>query len=313
MKVWTDHTRFTAHRPVVTIGMFDGVHQGHRKLLGKTLEKAAELRGESVVITFSPHPRLVLSKEPAKLRFLTSLEEKQFLLEQMGIDHLVVIPFTPELAGLSSCDFMEDILVKSIGLEHLVIGFNHSFGRKGTSDFETISHCSVKHGFSLDREEAFLAGDRPVSSSRIRELLQEGEVKKAAGLLGYQYFLQGTIGEGKKIGRTIGFPTANIFPDYPHKMIPDCGVYAVQLCFDNQILPGMLNIGYRPTVNKGEDLLTIEAHIFDFQDNIYNKPVSLMFIERMREELKFGSVEELKAQLVKDRQQARMILENVHL
>ena len=247
--------------PVVTLGIFDGVHRGHMALLDCLVSRAREIGGESVVITFSPHPRLVLEQNNIDLSFLTTMEEKKDLLEKANIDHLIIIEFNIQFSKIPACDFIKDILVEKIGTKHLIIGYNHHFGRKGEGDFNTIKRCSEKLDFIVEQVQGYHTEEGAISSSSIREALLKGKLDEANKWLGYSYSVSGTVIEGRKIGRTIGFPTANIKPDSQYKLIPGNGVYAVEVQFDDKFYPGMLNIGSNPTVNDDIRFRSIEVHI----------------------------------------------------
>ena len=210
MKIWNDIRNFYAKNPVASIGIFDGVHPGHKYLLKELKEKAKELNGETVVITFWPHPRYVLGKDALKLRYLNTLEEKSILLEAEHIDHLVVLPFTKEFAQLTSCEFIKEYLIDALNIKHLIVGFNHKFGKDQQEDLSALQACSDSNEFSISKSEALEVDNEKISSSFIRELLLDGELDKANQFLNYNYFLLGTVVEGNKLGREIGFPTANI-------------------------------------------------------------------------------------------------------
>jgi riboflavin kinase/FMN adenylyltransferase len=214
--------------PVATLGIFDGVHRGHMALLDCLVKRAEEEGGESVVITFSPHPRIVLEQNNVNLTFLTTMDEKKVLLEKANIDHLVVIEFDVSFSKIPACDFIKAILVEKIGTKHLIIGYNHHFGRKGEGDFNTIKQCAEELKFRVEQVQGYHTEEGAISSSSIREALLKGEIDSANRWLGYFYSLSGTVIEGRKIGRTIGFPTANIKPDSQYKLIPANGVYAVE-------------------------------------------------------------------------------------
>jgi riboflavin kinase/FMN adenylyltransferase len=294
--------------PVVTLGIFDGVHLGHRSLLDYLVKRAHDEKGESVVITFYPHPRLVLSKNRTDFTFLTSLEEKITLLEKTGTDHLIVIPFSREFSNIEACKFIEDVLIKRIGIRHLIVGFNHHFGRKGEGNYNTIKQCAELFDFIVEQVPPVQAKGGIISSSLIREALLNGQLEEANTLLGYEYFMNGTIVEGKRLGRTIGFPTANIKPDYAHKLIPKDGVYAVEVHFDDMRHPGMLSIGYNPTVNMGSDPRTIEVNIFNFKGDIYGSHICTVFRYRIRDEIKFDNLAQLTAQLEIDKMKTLQLL-----
>lgn len=311
MKIWNDIKKFKALNPVATLGVFDGVHPGHKFLLGKLKEKAKEQGGESVVITLWPHPRYVLEKNHLELRYLSTIDEKTILIENEGIDHLVIIPFSMEFSQMESCEFIREFMIGKMKIKHLLVGYDHKFGKDRVGDIEILQKCSPDDDFSISRVEAYDFENTRISSSIIRELLLEGELDKANHYLNYNYFLLGTVVEGDKIGREIGFPTANIKLQDKNKLLPKIGVYAVYLSFEGNIYPGMLNIGFRPTVDSGNHQKSIEVHLFDFKKNIYRKRVALAFHKRMRDEQKFDTLEELKEQLEKDKAVARKLLKDL--
>lgn len=297
-------------RPVVTMGVFDGVHLGHRMLLSRVVSEAALNGSDSVAVTFDPHPRIVLSGDPARLRFLTDIDERIDLLRETGIGHLVIIPFTHELSRMTASEFVDNILCRHLGVSHLITGFNHHFGRRHEGDNETLLACSRSMDFRVTREEAFIIDGEPVSSSSIRRLIDEGDIKRAALLLGYDYFVRGTVVSGKRIGRHLGFPTANISPAFAYKLIPRSGVYAVEAEVEGDVRRhiAMLNIGLRPTVSDRALQTTIEAHIIDYDADLYGKAISIRFRERLRDEMKFESVDALVRQLAKDRERSLNLL-----
>jgi riboflavin kinase/FMN adenylyltransferase len=287
--------------PVVTMGIFDGVHRGHRTLLDFVITRASNAGSESAVITFSPHPRLVLDKNPAGLFFLTTIDEKIKLLEAAGIDHLVLIEFTKEFSNISACDFLKDILVGKIKTKHLIIGYDHHFGRRGEGDLNTILECAKNLDFSVERVQGFQTNEGIISSSAIREALLSGKLDDANNWLGYPYELTGSVIEGRKLGRTIGYPTANIKPDSEHKLIPCNGVYAVEVRVDGEKYPGMLSIGTNPTVNADPDSRSIEVHILNYENNIYGNKISVIFVKRLRCEKKFDNLKQLTEQMNNDK------------
>ncbi len=309
MKIHTNIVRLNINNTVVTIGIFDGVHQGHLSVLTHLTNRAQELNGESVVITFWPHPRLVLSDKKQNIRFLNSLEEKQFLLEKAGIDHLIIIPFTKQFSRLSAKKFIKRYLVKKIKTSHLIVGFNHHFGKKRKGDFSVLKRYADKYKFSIEKLDATLVEKEKVSSSIIRDSLEKGNLEIANKYLGYKYLLRGIIVKGKKIGRTIGFPTANIELEDRCKLIPKDGVYAVFVTFEGEIYKGMLNIGVRPTLKKIEEKKYIEVHILEFNKDIYNQKITVIFVSRIRDEQKFEGIEALKTQLEKDKKTIIKILD----
>jgi riboflavin kinase/FMN adenylyltransferase len=287
--------------PVATLGIFDGVHRGHRTLLDRVVQKAKEEKSESAVITFSPHPRLVLEQNNKNLSFLTTIEEKKILLAKAGVDHLIIIKFTPEFSNIPACDFIKDILVGKIGTKYLVIGHDHHFGRRGEGDFNTIKKCAKDLDFIVEQVEGYHTEDDTISSSLIRGALLNGDIEKANDWLGYPYSVSGKIIEGRKLGRKIGFPTANIKPLSDHKLIPANGVYAVEAQLDKKVMPGMLSIGSNPTVNADINFRSIEVNILNFDEDIYGRIITVIFRKKLRDEKKFGSLAELAEQMEQDK------------
>jgi riboflavin kinase/FMN adenylyltransferase len=287
--------------PVVTMGIFDGVHLGHRKLLDYLVKRAGNFKGESVVITFHPHPRLILDKNKEGLSFLTSMEEKIKLLREATIQHLVIIEFTPSFSRIRACDFVDKILVRKIGTKHLVIGYDHHFGYRGEGNITTIKECSASMGFGVEQVEGLRANEGSISSSIIRESLLKGDIETSAMLLGYNYSLRGKVIQGRKIGRELGFPTANIRPAYQYKLIPGDGVYAVEVLTDKIRKPGMLSIGRNPTVNEHIGERSIEVNILNFEGDIYGDDIEVIFRYRLRDEIKFDSIDGLKSQMELDK------------
>lgn len=288
--------------PVVTLGIFDGVHRGHRALLDCLVNRAKEAQGESVVITFFPHPRLVLEKSNINLSFLSTIEEKKVLLEKANIDHLIIIEFNIEFSRIQACDFIKDILVRKIGTKHLIIGYNHHFGKSADGDFNTIKQCSESLAFRVEQVQGFHTDEGVISSSSIRKALLKGNLDDANRWLGYSYSISGTIVEGRKIGRAIGFPTANIVPENEHKLVPGDGVYAVEVNLDEKTYPGMLSIGSNPTVNSDSTIRSIEVHILNFDKDIYGRNISVTFRKKLRDEKKFDNLEKLTQQMELDKQ-----------
>lgn len=288
---------------VVTSGTFDGVHVGHQKILSRIKDIAHKKEGgETVLITYWPHPRFVLHHDQ-NLQLLSSMEEKAFLLEKHEIDHLVIIPFTPQFADMSSDDFIENILVKQIGTKKLVIGYDHKFGKNRSGSFDELKKNGPKYGFEVEEIPEQDIDHVAVSSTKIREALVSGNVDKANLYLDRYYEVNGHVMDGDKIGRTIGFPTANISVDFEQKLIPADGIYAVKVDVMNATYNGMLNIGYRPTVEGRRKVM--EVHIFDFSENIYGAEIRVIFHKRIRDEIKFDGIDALKHQLEKDEQTVR--------
>ncbi len=308
MKVHSDPLHLNLKNPVITLGIFDGVHTGHQQIIRALITTARSINGESVVITFWPHPRTVLDQETANVRFLTTLEEKKYLLDQAGVGHLVIIPFTRSFANLDACEFIKDILVSRFGIHHLIMGYNHKFGRDRKGDCKAIRDCAQKFSFKTTRLEPYIENGVKVSSTVIRDALWSGRIRKANRHLGYTFFINGSITGGKRIGTKIGYPTANITPATSFKIVPSDGVYAVKLQIHGHNHDGMLNIGVRPTLNTDKPVKTIEVHIFDFSQNIYGQEIRLFFVDRIRNEEKFENVDALVQQLKKDEIAAKEIL-----
>lgn len=308
MKIYYDLKDLKAVRPVVTIGTFDGVHLGHRKILGRLTEIAAATGGESLLFTFYPHPRQVLSPDEHNLRLITTLEEKVELLGKAGIDHLVVYPFSREFAALTYREFVREILVEKIGTSCLVVGYDHKFGKNREGDYEYLKECARNYNFRIEKLDPLLINEAHVSSTRIRQALEAGDIAGANRYLGYSYELHGQVVEGKKVGRKLGFPTANIEATEVTKLIPGYGVYAVRIRVAGETWKGMLNIGSRPTFNQNADNRSIEVNIFGFEGSLYGEKITLFFDGKIREEQKFGSVKALVAQLRNDREKALEIL-----
>lgn len=291
---------------VATIGFFDGVHRGHRFLIGQVRAMAAERRCASAVVTFPVHPRKVMQPEFCP-QLLTTCREKEELLAATGVDYCLMLDFTSELACCSAHDFMA-LLKKRYQIQALVIGYDHRFGHNRSEGFDDYVRYGAELGMEVLPASAYYCEDGgEVSSSCIRRLLSVGNVSGAARGLGYDYFLQGTVVSGYRVGHTLGFPTANLRVDEADKLVPADGVYAVRVTVDGCQYGGMLSIGYRPTLDNGPDR-SIEVYIFDFQADIYNHPLRLSFARRIRDELKFASVDELVAQLHKDEAVARQLL-----
>lgn len=294
--------------PVVTLGTFDGVHKGHRALLDYLVTRSSEVNGESVAVTFDPHPRLVLSNGGEGIFFLTSLDEKKILLEETGIDHLLILKFTKALSNLEACDFVKKILVDKIGVSFLIVGYDHHFGKNRQGNFDAVSECAKIYDFKVEQIKEVICQDGIISSTAIREALLSGHPELAARMLGYSYSISGKIIKGRKIGRDLGFPTANIKPSCKYKLIPSSGVYAVNVQVDGRVFKGMLSIGVNPTVNNSLSERSIEVNIFDFNQNIYGSKIKVSFVERMRDEIKFDSMEQLTSQMKLDRELALKIL-----
>ncbi len=310
MKIYTDNTQIVKDsNTVVTIGTFDGVHLGHRKILSETAKKAAEYGGRNFLITFHPHPRAVVS-ENYKMKLLTTTEEKVKLLERYGIENVYVINFTKEFAKLSSEDFVREIICNKIGAKHLVIGYDHKFGKDRKGDEHLLQELGEKFDFDVSAIPPVEMDGEIISSTLIRRNLLAGKVQKANKMLGREYSIEGKVVKGSMRGRTLGFPTANIEVDSEEKLIPSNGVYVVKVKVREEIKFGLLNIGFRPTFGNGEELF-IEVHIFDFDEEIYNFKLRIEFLEYLRPEIKFKGKEELIRQINKDKEEAINFVSNL--
>jgi riboflavin kinase/FMN adenylyltransferase len=307
MKIYEGLADFTpVKNAVVTSGTFDGVHLGHQKILNRIREIARSIQGETVLITFWPHPRLVLYPQEHQLRLLSTFEEKTKLLRQFGIDHLITIPFTKEFSQFTSEEFIRKVLMEKLQTKKLVIGYDHRFGKNREGSFEYLKSHSHEFGFELEEISRQDVDEIGVSSTKIRKSLESGDVKTAGNYLGRPYELNGLVIKGQQIGRSIGFPTANIHIPNDYKLIPKDGVYAVEALVEGNLYKSMLNIGNRPTVDGTKK--TVEANLFDFQGDLYNKQITVFFREYIREEKKFESLEALKSQLMLDQQTAKSLL-----
>lgn len=291
---------------IVTSGTFDGVHVGHQKILSRLIEAARQAGGQSVVTTYWPHPRLVLSPQGPPLRLLSTIEERIAQLSKFDLDYLLIIPFTPEFAHLSPEEYVEQILLCTLHSKKLVIGYDHRFGRNREGNFDFLKAHAGRFGFEVEEIPRQDIDEVGVSSTKIRLALEAGDVALASRYLGRPYSLTGTVVEGQRLGHTIGYPTANLQVEEPIKLIPAKGVYAVRVKIGEDRYGAMMNIGYRPTV--GGTSLSIEAHLFYFSENLYRKQVEVAFVERLRDEQKFSGLEELKTQLAKDKEAALRVL-----
>lgn len=293
-------------KAVITIGTFDGVHQGHKKILQSVVSAAKEIGGTSILITFNPHPRkLIFPNEPLKL--LSTLEERLTLVKDAGIDVAVVVPFTQEFAAMSADDYIRNFLVKIFKPELIIIGYDHHFGHDRTGDITMLRGYANQYEFEVKEIPAQLISEAAVSSTQVRKAIVAGSVEIARQMLGEAYSISGRVVKGAQRGRTIGYPTANIELPDRDKLVPKQGVYAVRVFMGNQVLSGMLNIGLNPTVTD-EALQRIEVNIFDFANDIYGQTLVISFIARLRDEVKFESLDALKLQLAEDKKQAKLVL-----
>jgi riboflavin kinase/FMN adenylyltransferase len=286
---------------VLTIGTFDGVHTGHQQVISQMKKCAAEVNGETVIITFDPHPRTVVNAS-AGIQLINTLDEKIELLTAMGIGHLVVIPFTEEFAKLSAEDYIAQFLVRYFKPHTLIIGYDHRFGKGRTGNYELLKQQSVIHQYQLQEIPAHILNSISVSSTRIRETVGTGDMRAAKELLGYDYFFSGRVVEGNKLGRTIGYPTANLDITDKLKLIPGDGVYAVELVISDEpekLYRGMMNIGFRPTVGGSKRM--IEVNIFDFDRDVYGQTIKVFVKRFLRPEIKFSNLDALREQLALDK------------
>lgn len=296
---------------VLTVGTFDGVHEGHKVLIESVVKKAKERNARSVIVTFDPHPRTIISSKNAGIKLLTTLQERSEILESIGVDVLLVIPFTRDFSLLSSKEFVKDILYSKIGLGDFIIGYDHHFGKDRTGTIETLEELSDELNFAVSVVSRKDMGEVTISSTVIRRELQElGNIEQANKLLGRPYILNGLVIHGDERGREIGFPTANLQPQHPDKIIPKNGIYAVQVRVDGEWYKGMMNIGVRPTFDGTTK--TLEVNIFEFNQSIYGKTIQVRFIKRIREEQKFSGIAEIKHQLSLDKEKSLQVLRAIN-
>jgi riboflavin kinase / FMN adenylyltransferase len=298
------------NNPIITIGTFDGIHFGHRQLINQLISEAKKVGVESILITFEPHPRLILNPDDNSLKILSTLAEKINILENLGIQHLVVVPFTLEFAKQTAIEYIENFLVKKFHPSAIIIGHDHQFGMDRSGDFNLLHANKIKYNYNLIEIDKQLLQEITVSSSEIRRNLTLGNVAIANKLLVNNYTLAGTVVHGFAKGTTIGFPTANISIDNALKLIPAIGVYAVIVYIQKIAYKGMLNIGVRPTVSDG-NTISLEVHLFDFAEDIYGEKIKLEVITKMRDEIKFKNIESLVTQLNRDASSAKEILRNL--
>ncbi|SHF89305.1 riboflavin kinase / FMN adenylyltransferase [Flavobacterium fluvii] len=302
MKIFHSINDFeSTKKTILTLGTFDGVHIGHKKILERVTQNTENGKYESLVLTFFPHPRMVLHGQ-SEVKLLNTIDEKIDLLEKIGIQNLVIHPFDETFSKLSAEEFVKTVLVDRFHINKIIIGHDHRFGRNRTADINDLIAFGKQHDFEVEQISAQEIDAVSISSTKVRNALTKGNMALANDYLGYDYFLTGTIAKGKQLGRTIGFPTANFKIEENYKLIPRNGVYVVKSIIDQKTVYGMMNIGYNPTV-AGENL-SIEVHYFDFDQDIYNQKIAVSILERLRPEQKFGSVDLLKEQLKKDKQTA---------
>ncbi len=292
-------------RSVVTIGTFDGVHIGHKKILEQLISVATDNNLDSIILTFFPHPRMVLQKD-ANIKLINTMEERSQILKGIGLDHLVIHPFSVEFSQLSAKEYVQQMLAKYLKAKKVIIGYDHRFGKGRKADLYDLKVYGDNFDFEVEEITKQEIEDVAVSSTKIRKALLEGEIEKANSYLGYEFMLTGKIVKGKQIGRTLGYPTANLHINETYKLIPKNGVYIVKSCIDNKTYYGMMNIGFNPTV--GGKKQTIETYFFDVDLNLYDKNIQIRLLKRIREEQKFDSLNELKEAMSQDEDFAREYL-----
>ena len=308
LKIYHDLRQFkSSKKTIVTIGTFDGVHLGHRKIIDRLVNESKMNGFESVVLTFFPHPRMVL-QEDAQIKLLNTMEEKANLLQDLGLDHLIIHPFNKEFSRLTASEFVEEILVNQLNIVKIIIGHDHRFGRNRTANIDDLIHFGGEFGFEVDQISAQEIEDVSVSSTKIRTALLDGKVSLANEYLTKSYFINGKVAKGKGIGRTIGFPTANIYIEQPYKLVPKNGVYVVSSVIKGQTILGMMNIGLNPTVDGISQ--SLEVYFLDFEQDLYHQNLQIAFHEYVREEQKFENLEALKMQLAKDETFCRNYFKN---
>ncbi len=294
--------------PVLTIGTFDGVHLGHQKILKNLNKVAHSMGGESVLFTFFPHPRMVLYPDSHGVRLIQTQEEKLRKLEKMGLQNIIIVPFTLDFSRLSALEFVRDFLVNQIGIKQLVIGYDHQFGKNREGNIAYLRDICDTYDFGVTEISAKEMDEVNISSTKIRNALNEGNIEVANAFLGEEFEFHGTVNRGKGLGKTLGFPTANLIPSSELKLIPKNGVYIVKAFVNERDeLVGMLNIGTNPTISEGNDR-TIELHLMDFNEDLYGKEIEVRFLSRLRDEMKFDSVSTLVEQIKKDEQSTRHFL-----
>ena len=295
------------NEPIVTLGTYDGVHLGHQQIIRSMVAEAKEQGRESVLLTFHPHPRMVLYPDSHTVRLIDTVDEKLAKLEKLGLDTVILYPFTSKFSRLTAVEFVRDVLVGQIGVKHMLVGHDHHFGKNREGNFQHLVDLGALYDFTVEEIQAVDLNGTAISSTKIRKALSEGDMKTAEHYLGAPYRLSGTVVHGNKLGRTIGFPTANIEMDQATKMLPAIGVYAVNVDLNGRTLNGVMNIGKKPTVQQTEKIF-VEVFIFDFSEDIYGETLTVSFHSRLRGEQQFGSIEALKEQLGKDEKEARTIL-----
>jgi riboflavin kinase / FMN adenylyltransferase len=294
---------------VLTIGTYDGVHAGHQAIIQRINEIAREVDGESVVLTFDPHPRLVLQPDSKDLKLISTISEKIELFERFGLAHLVITPFSKDFASMDAAEYVEQVLVKKFRPKVIVIGYDHRFGKGRQGDIDLLRKLGPKWGYTVEEISVQTIDEISVSSTKVRNALLEGDIRSANQLLAHPFTLCGQVVHGDQIGRTLGFPTANIHVPDPHKLIPPPGVYAVRVQVKNRIFDGALSISFRPTITDSGEL-RIEVYILDFNEDIYGENIRLTFVDHIRADAKFDSLEDLIGQMKNDVIRVRQVLSN---
>lgn len=292
--------------------MFDGVHAGHRQILKHLVDKAHSLGGEPTLLTFWPHPRLILS-DTSNLKVITTIDEKIELLKECGLHNLVILPFNKEFSFLSPKQYVKEILIDKLHINTIIVGYDHRFGHKGEGHFRLLQEYGKRYGFSVEEIPAFEVDNVNVSSTKVRNAILEGDIEKANHYLSYSFHINGKVVHGKKIGRTIGFPTANVQIDNLLKIIPPPGVYVIEILLKNKLHHGLVNIGTNPTIDIENKTQTIEAYIFDFNDSIYDEDITVYFRKRLRGQRKFEDINQLKTQIETDVISAKLYFDNPEL
>lgn len=293
---------------VVTIGTFDGVHLGHRKIIERLRQLAKESGGQTVILTFFPHPRMIIHPEDQNLKMINTMQEKALLLEQLGVDHLIITPFSRDFSNQTAGEYIHDVLVKKIGIKKIVIGYDHRFGKDRQGGLAQLQQLAPVYGYQVVEIPEQDIHDVAISSTRIRQALLGDEIELANEFLGYHFFISGKVNRGDQIGTTIGYPTANILIEETYKLIPGDGIFAVKVWLAGQEHKGMGYIGHRPTINGMTR--TIEVNLFDFNQDIYSQPIRMEFLHFVRGDIKFTSLEALTVQLGKDKEAVMALLGN---
>ncbi len=309
MKVYNHISEFKGvNHAVVTVGTFDGVHIGHQKIIARLKEIAQEQNGETVLLTFYPHPRMILFPDDTSLKLINTMDEKIKLLESYGLDHLIIYPFEKDFSRITPTEYVRDLLVKQVGVKTLVIGYDHRFGRNRQGNFELLEELSPVYDFDVKEISAQEINDIRVSSTKVRKSILEGDIETATNYLGHAITFSGKVVKGDQLGRTIGYPTANIELNQIHKLIPEGGVYAIKSEINGLVYNGMLNIGQRPTVGS-TNKTSIEAHFFNLDEDLYDREITIELVAKLRDEKKYMDLEELKDQLDNDKNLALSLLQ----